>query len=541
MIGQNQSKLYLTVSILNNYSGNPVPIKRIAAIDIGTNSFHAVLVDIYSDGSFRTIDTLKEMVQLAKGGLGRRLTDGAIERGLRVLKNIKLLCDSHGAEEVMAYATSAIREAENGGDFIQRSIDELGIKIIAIPGQIEAELIGYAVQHGVQLDQDPVLMVDIGGGSVEFIIGNKKEFYYLDSKKIGVARTTDIFKPSDPVTEEDIKKLRSFYKKELRGLKEALKDYSIDTIVGSSGTMQNIALMIAFMDRQSKEIKLNELEFTKKQFNAFFKQFIRLNRSQRLYAKGLDSKRLDIIMTGVLLVDYLINNIGFKKVKISDQALREGIIIRYLRREMIGLPWQGTFTDPQRRSVFELLRKCQWHEAHSTHVTDMALTLFDALKEELDLFAEDRVLLEYASLMHDIGYHISHSQHHKHALYIIKNAELKGFKEEEINIMANVARYHRRSVPQKRHTEYWELDGKIKKRIRRLSGILRVADGLDRSHYQNVKKIHVELTDDELRITAFTISDPQLEIWGAMRKSHLLAEVTGIKIVIEPSGMDVIG
>lgn len=529
------------MSIINNYSGDPVPIKRIGAIDIGTNSFHAIIVDIYSDGSFRTRDTLKELVQLAKGGLGKGLSEGAMERGIAALKNIKLLCDNHGVEQIMAYATSAIREAENGGDFIQRSIDEVGIKINAIPGKIEAELIGYAVQHGVNLSEDPVLMVDIGGGSVEFIIGNKNEFFFLDSRKIGASRTTGIFKPSDPVTEEDIKKLRSHYKKELKEVRLALSDYKIDTIVGSSGTMQNIALMIAYMNSKSNEVKLNELEFNRKQFNTFLKQFIRLNRSQRMYAKGLDPKRLDFIVTGVLLVDYLMNYMDIKKVKISEQALREGIIIRYLKREMIGLPWQGDFKDPRKRSVFELLRKCHWHEAHSTHVTNMALTIFDFLKDELGLTDNDRELLEYAGYMHDIGYHISHNQHHKHALYIIKNSELKGFKEEEIHIMANVARYHRRSVPQKRHLSYWNLDGRVKKRIRRLSGILRVADGLDRSHYQNVKKLDLSLTDTELVIKILSYSDPQLEIWGALRKSHLLSDVLGRKVVIDPKDLGVIG
>ena len=146
--------------------------------------------------------------------------------------------------------------------------------------------------------------------------------------------------------------------------------------------------------------------------------------------------------------------------------------------------------DPRRRSVFELLRKCDWHEAHSTHVANMALNIFDTLKEELDLLEDDRELLEYASYLHDIGYYISHSKHHKHALYIIRNSKLRGFREEEIEIIANVARYHRRSTPKKRHEQYWKLKPEIRKRIKKLAGILRVADGLDRSHYQNVQELN---------------------------------------------------
>ena len=169
---------------LANQINTTRPIKRIAAIDLGTNSFHAVIVDIFSDGSFRKVDDLKEMVELAKGGLGKRLSDSAFERGINALRKIKVLCESYKAERILAYATSAIREAENGGEFVQKSIDQLGIKIHAIPGVMEAELIGYAVQHGVRLNEEPVLMVDIGGGSVEFILGNAEEFFFLPVRKL---------------------------------------------------------------------------------------------------------------------------------------------------------------------------------------------------------------------------------------------------------------------------------------------------------------------------------------------------------------------
>ncbi len=235
----------------------------------------------------------------------------------------------------------------------------------------------------------------------------------------------------------------------------------------------------------------------------------------------------------MVLVNLLLKELGIKKVKISVQALREGIIIRYLKKDMIGLPWTGEFADPRRRSVFELLRKCQWHEDHSRHVADMALTIFDELKDSLGLTENDRELLEYAAYLHDIGYYISHSAHHKHALYIIRNSDLKGFKEDEIEIMANVSRYHRRSTPKKRHQEYWKLKKDIRARIKKLSGILRVADGLDRSHYQNVQRLSVLNHENEIVLNIVTEGEPHLEIWGAMRKSHLLKEVTGKKIRIE--------
>lgn len=519
--------------IISSTNNQVIPIKRIAAIDIGTNSFHAIIVDVYSDGSFRTLDKLKEMVQLAKGGMGKRLSDGAFKRGLSALKNIKRLADSYECEEVLAYATSAIREAENGGEFIQRSIDEVGIKMLAIPGRVEAELIGLAVRHGVKLTEKPVLMADVGGGSVEFILGNENEFFYTASKKIGVSRMTEIFKPADPITTEDIKKLESHYEEQLRDVAQAFAQHRTDTIIGSSGTMENIAQMIAARKGKSVDMTLNEMEFSAQDFTEFYDHFIKLNKSQRKKVTGLDTKRIGFINTGVVLVDYLIRKFGIKTIKISSQALREGIVIRYLKKEMIGLPWTGAFADPRRRSVFELLRKTDWHENHSRHVANMALTIFDALQDEMELSDGDRELLEYAAYLHDIGYYISHSKHHKHALYIIRHSDLKGFKEHEIEIIANVARYHRRSTPKKRHGEYWKMSPAIRKRIKKLSGILRVADGLDRSHYQNVKELEVYSEKDLIKINIWTEGEPYLEIWGAERKSQLFKEVTGKKLKIE--------
>jgi len=524
--------------VISGMHQTQVPVRRIAAIDLGTNSFHVVIADLYSDGSFRRLDDLKEMVELARGGLGKRLANDAFERGIAALKRVKILCDSYEVDKILAYATSAIRESENGGDFIQASIDQIGIKINAIPGIVEAELIGYAVQHGLKLSDEPVLVVDIGGGSVEFILMNNHEFHHLISKKIGVSRMTDILKPSDPIRQDEIKRLEDHYASELAELKPILKENPTALMIGSSGTMQAIALMIASRKGQTVNVTLNELTYSKTDFLEFYDSFINLTEKERLKVSGMDTKRARFINTGVVLVHWLFENLGMESLKVSTQALREGIIIRYLKNEISRIITAPEFDDPRRRSVFELLRKCKWHEAHSSHVSKLALTIFDALVVDLELKTGDRELLEFAALMHDIGYHISHTDHHKHALYLIRNADLKGFTQDEIEIMAHVARYHRRSTPKKRHEEFWVLPDEIKERIKKLSAILRVADGLDRSHYQNVQKLYVEITLDEIVLLIETIDEPHLEIWGAMRKSQLLEGLTGKELSIKNGSIE---
>jgi len=510
-------------------------VKRIASIDLGTNSFHAVIVDIHSDGSFHTIDKLKEMVLLAEKGVGERLSEAAIKRGLDALQKIKTLCDHQNTEQVLAFATSAIREAENGGEFIQRVIDEIGLKINAIPGRVEAELIGLAVQHGVKLPTDSsVLMMDIGGGSVEFIIGDRHRFYFIASKKLGVARMTAQFIDHDPVSVNEIEMLKKHYKEKLEDVAQAFAAHRTDTMIGSSGTMENIAAMIAYRNDKSPTLSLNELEFTSKQFFTFYDEVIKMNHDERANLKGLDEKRIDLLIPGLVLVRYVLKTFAIKKVIISSQALREGIIIRHIQKEMPDLKKQVSDPDPRRRSVFELLYKCHWHETHSRHVAWMALKIFDSVQDDLGLNDRDRELLEYASYLHDIGYHISHRKHHKHALYLIRNADLKGFKEHEIEIIANVSRYHRRSTPKSRHKYFDRLSNDHQQRIVALSAILRVADGLDRSHYQNVRKLEIEKSENRIILKISTESDPDLEIWGAMRKKILFEDVTDKSLEIEP-------
>ena len=513
---------------------NSEPTKRIAAIDLGTNSFHAVLVDIYPDGSFRTVNKLKEMVSLAEKGLEDRLSREAMNRGLEALNRIKFLCDSHNVENILAFATSAIREAENGGDFIKEVGDEVGIRVRAISGKMEAEMIGLAVMHSIVLSEEMVLMADIGGGSVEFIIGNGKEFIYYNSLKLGVARMAAAFVDSDPITEKDIKKLQNHFKKELAEIIKLAKKHKVKTIIGSSGTMENIGEMVANRKSLTAERSLNELEFTTDDFNDLYSDFIKLDRKQRRKEKGLEEKRIDIINPGIILVEFLLQKLSIENIKISEGALREGMILNYIenKKDQLNLDLVANFQDPRRRSIFELLRKTNWAEAHSRHVTNFALQLFDEFKEDLNLKETDRELLEYASLMHDIGYYISYRKHHKHALYLIKYSDLLGFKEDEINIMANVSRYHRKSAPHKRHTPYKQLNKKLRKRVKKLSAILRVADGLDRSHYQNVQKLEIINEEDTIELLITTHSDPELEIWGTLRKGDLLEKLTGKKLKV---------
>jgi len=508
-----------------------MPFKRIAALDLGTNSFHAVIVDVQPDGRYRSVDSLKEMICLGRNGVGKNLTPEDMSLGLDALRKIKTLCDHRNVETIIAYATSAIREAPNGGDFVQLVIDELEIKILPIPGYKEAELIGHAVMHGMALDESASLVMDIGGGSTEFVILTKTELRYMTSRKIGVSRMTSEFINSDPLKKKDITEIRNHYQKELNMLTGPMDIHKPKVLIGSSGTMQNIAAMIAAHKGLDVSLTLNEFQYSDEDFNTFYEHFIQLNHKQRLKATGLDPKRVDFILPGLILVKYVLSKFRISLVKTSVQAMREGIIIEYIKQDKNALKMLKTYPDTRSRSVHEMLKRYRWPKKHSRHVATLAVRLFDELHSFHKLGVNERQLLEFAALMHDIGYHISKKKHHKHSLYIILNSNLKGFTQKEIEIMGHVSRYHRRSTPNKRHELFGKLADEQKKTIRILSGFLRLADGLDRSHYQNVTSFKTEIKDT-LKISITTLADPELEIWGALRKSELISQLTGLPVEV---------
>lgn len=517
----------------NKQTNDQEPKKRITAIDLGTNSFHAIIVDVCTDGSYQVVDTLKEMVGLGKEISHGKLSKKAMDRGIDILHKIKILSDNQESEKIIAYATSAIRESENGGIFIQRAIDELQIKIQAIPGKMEAELISHAVKNAITIGEEPVLMMDIGGGSVEFVIGNMYKNFAQISRKIGGSRTGSRFIKHDPVTSNEIKKMEAFFDLEISKVAKAVEKNPVSELIGSSGTMENIGTIIANKKGIDTSVTLNEYEYSPRDFASIYKNMIRMDRKQRLQINGLDEKRVDYIIPGMVLLNLVINKFNIKKIKTSTDALREGIILHYIRHDMKELRLLATHPDPRERSVFELLRKCNWHEKHSRQVAKLAMVLFDETRSEHHLNDNDRELLRYACFMHDIGYHISHRKHHKHALYLIQNADLKGFTQKEIQIMAHVSRYHRRSVPHKRHEQFNALPKETQRKIVKLSGFMRVADGLDRSHYQNVKKMNVEIKKKEIILHIKALSDPELEIWGTMRKRELFEQLFHRKLRID--------
>ncbi|HWB53640.1 MAG TPA: Ppx/GppA phosphatase family protein, partial [Tepidisphaeraceae bacterium] len=423
------------------------PPIRLAAIDVGSNSIHMVIAQAESGGGLTTICRMKEMV-----GLGRisfrsnRLTKETMRRAMLVLGRFQQAALHRGADKIIAVATSAVREAENGGDFLRRAWNQLGLRIKVVAAREEARLIYLAVRHSVALKREPTLVIDIGGGSVEFIVGNDKQAMVLESRKLGAARMTSQFVRSDPISSADRQALTEHYKKEVASVRQAMGGLAINRVIGTSGTMENLAAMCAGVSEAPAPITRPAF-IDRNAFEQVLGRLLKADAAERSRIAGLDEQRKDQIVAGALLVHELFEEFGFRRIQICPTAMREGILLDYLARHVPDLAIRSEVPDPRRRSVIDLGRRCDWHRGHAEHVTQLALQLFDQTRSLHGLSVIERELLEYASLLHDIGWHISGKSHHKHSMYLILNGNLKDFTPEETTIMACIARYHRKSLP----------------------------------------------------------------------------------------------
>lgn len=517
-------------------SASPV---RICVIDLGTNSFHAVIVDAHPNGSYRVVDRMKEMVRLGAQGLStHRLPDDAMDRGMRALRRIDLLARGWDTREYLAFATSAIREAENGGAFIERVRQDIGLRIRPISGKQEATLIHHGVERAVDMP-DPTLIVDIGGGSVEFIVVEGGAPVFATSLKLGAARMTERFVSTDPLSDGESAALRRHYRAAIEDVVAACEEHEVTTVVGSSGTAKSLARVC--IDRHGDQTRsVFQQVLPVPGYRDALRWVLASTADERAAHPAIDPKRVDQIGAGALLLEVVAKELpSIERVRISANALREGMVDHFVQQNYSRIRNIAPFGDVRRRSVHEIAFRFDWEERHAQHVAATALMIFDAMRGHYDGPAADAELLEYAALLHDIGYHISHSRHHKHSRYLIQNSDLQGFQPEEIKMIALVARYHRRARPKKKHKRYRKLDDDQQRRVAQMASLLRIAEGLDRSHFQNVVALNIQIDDDAVTLSVEAKGDPQLEIWTADQEGDLFRDVFGVDLSVERQSMNV--
>ncbi len=474
----------------------------LAALDIGTNSFHLVVARFSGDGhQFEVLTREKEMVRLGSGSGDMRLLEtDAIDRGIAALNRCRQIAEAHGAR-LYAVATSAVREAENAEVFLGRARVEAGVDVEVISGVEEARLIHLGVLQAVPVFDKRLVLVDIGGGSTEILVGERGEIVTAGSLKLGAIRMTRRFFRTETLHPAAVDSARRHVRATVAPMRRAVRAAGFEVAVGSSGTIGGVAAMIhAQRDPGAPEPRVwNNFEFTRKEVRAVVRALADADGLEaRRDLPGMDPKRADIMLGGAVILEQVMGELEITTMLVSDYALREGVLLDARERERGGA--MHHLHDLRRRNVLHLAELMDDDLAHSEQTARLALELFDETAAWHGLGGEARELLEAAARLANVGQFVSHDKHHKHSYYIIRNSDhLTGFTDHEIELIALIARYHRKSPPKNAHAEFKALRDEDQELVRTCAGILRVAIGLDRTHAGLVEGIEVRQGEGEGR------------------------------------------
>jgi exopolyphosphatase/guanosine-5'-triphosphate,3'-diphosphate pyrophosphatase len=499
--------------------------RRLAALDVGTNSVRMLVVEATNSGEMRVLEDEKATTRLGQGlDKTGQLSAAGIERTVEVLKGMGLIAHGYGVHELAAVATSAVRTASNGAEFLTRAQQEAGISLRVIEGEEEGRLaFRSAAHHFAGSADEPVVVVDIGGGSTEIISGRGKVVDQVISVEIGAVRMTERFLTHDPPHNKEFDRLRRRVRKVLRKRLPG-KAPGVARAIASGGTASALARVAMDMREQSFE-RVHGFELKRSQVHRALKWLRKTDADKRAALTGISKTRADILVAGVAILNEVLKRLRLNTVKINEEGIREGLLLELMERNFATPPRRISHTHLATEGVLRLARACDFDQPHCFRVARTALRLFDDLQQLHELEAKDRLLLWASSYLHDVGCHVDYTRHHRHSYRLIRHARLPGLTPQEVEIIAAVARYHRRRLPKKKDPELQYMGKAGRRRVKRLAALLRLADGLDASHRGRVRSVRAEIKRREILVHVGVTEDATLEIWEADRKADLAAKV----------------
>jgi len=509
--------------------------RNVAFLDIGTNSIRLLLVRINVNHSVTILTQQKEVVRLGEGEFSdQTLQPAAMQRATLVCQKLCEMAHSRQADEIVAVATSATREATNQQEFITMLREKAKVKVHTISGKEEARLIYMGVSSGMHLGDCKALFVDIGGGSTELIVGDQNQYFELDSLRLGairLANTISLPNPKGVVDAKTYEMIRNTVRPQVVRAAQRFASHQLDRAIGSSGTIINLAEISAKMFYK-RRLQTDDI-MTAEELKATIQMLCSRDLEERRLVPGINPERADIIIPGAAILDVLLDEIHLPSVSISQRGLRDGLLADYLvRNKLQATPDQLSVRE---RSVLQLLRSTMMDEVHSEQVRNLALQLFDSAAalglHQLD--ARQRELLGYAAMLHDVGAFLSYNNHHAHTYYIIHNSELLGFDQAEISIMASTAFFHRKSLPSRKQPEFAELNPSDQEAVKTMSLFLRLSESLDRSHRSVVTKVSFLPAGEKAVILEIEAKqDDQLELWGVASHDEAFEKTFGKKLIV---------
>ena len=487
----------------------------LAAIDVGTNAVRLELARRVSNGGLVPLHSERDPVRPGEGVF----RTGAIPRDvadrlLSTLRRYGALCRRYHAE-VRAVATSALREAKNRDEIVRRAREEAGLRLEVISGMEEARLTTLGVLRGKPASARS-LCVDIGGGSTEVAAATGENPTAMWSVALGAVRLTELFGTSRGMTGKQLKLMRGYAAEALTESLPARIARAPRSALGSSGTINAV---VAFAAAEGTA------HATARQLGQAVEDLAEMSPAQ--LRKRFDPQRAEIVCAGAVILESLVHHLGLESVTAVQRGLRDGILVDLVRR------LEAPADDHSLADAAEVIgRRFNFDEAHATQVTRLALQLFDDLAPLHRLPASARPLLEVAALLHDVGNAVSYNRHHRHSYYLIQNSEIPGLRDRERELVARIARYHRRSPPDASHSGMDGLQAAEVRLVRKLATLLRLADSLDRSHRQTVLRLAARVLPGAVVVKLRARQAVDLELWDAGHEAALFRRVFGRKLLV---------
>ncbi|MEY3206227.1 MAG: hypothetical protein RLZZ21_2558 [Planctomycetota bacterium] len=503
---------------------------RLGAIDIGSNSVRLLVAEALRGSNYRILDEEREPTRLGRSVSSKGLLDDeSMERTITALRTFKQIAAGYQVTSLRTIATCAVRESRNGPEFCRRVREQVGLDVEVISGEREARLAFASVQHAFDLSSKNVIVADIGGGSTELVFATGNLIESIFSTPLGAVRLTEQFGIGDGAEEADFARGLARLEEEVTTcLKKRTTRplFAPHFLVGCGGTFTTLAELMMAAKREV-DVPVAGYRVSQAEIHHLLDRLSKMPLRGRRTIPGMTPDRADIIVAGLTIVDALLKRFRVNTVVVHTRGVRDGLV-----REMIEESLGTSGDEPAQReaAIERLAAACSGEAEHGRTVAALAGKIYEQLATSLDLAPGDRLLLECAARLQDVGYVINYDQHHKHSYHLIRNARIPGIRANDLEIIANVARYHRGAHPKRKHENLSRLSSDDQQRVQRMAAILRLAGGLDRSRTQAVRDVAASIADGRAVIEAVADEEPQVDLWGAERRTDLFEKVFGMPV-----------
>ncbi len=517
-----------------------------AAIDVGSNSIRLQIAAFVSGFQHQVVREERAVTRLGAGVFqDGQLTERSIKDSLDTIKSFRRKAEEAGVVAIRAVGTSALREANNGRRFLKKVKSECDVEVEIISGREEARLIHLGVISRAPQPDEPLLLIDVGGGSAEFTLSHNRKLGACSSGPLGAVRLTEMFLESDPPATAEIERLEGYIHQRLSRIKKTLgiaadgKAAKAEPlwirVIGTSGTMA--ALAGATKRVGAPRSGLDGQVFEAAEIETLYRRLRTMKRKAREDVPGINARRAEIIVAGIAVVAIAMRGLEIAEIMYSDAGLRDGVLVDLAARHKGDEAGIQYLKAERLESVRELAGRYGDVRSHSEHVAKLSRQLFQALQSLHEMDEHYGEMLEAAALLHNIGHYVNPAKHHKHTYYLIANSELPGYSDRERLLVANVARYHRGSFPSPEHEGYGLLAPKDRKTVEQLAALLRLADSCDNGRRRVVHSVIATPKSDRVDVTLLASNEAELETWAAQKSAALFRHAFGRKLNVQAQMM----